>query len=175
MVPAPLSAPPALTTVPPTLAFPGPLPRRQLTQPSYCTPPHEISLDMSAKQKRKPASEHIRKLARLREAVKAGLVYESNPRHKAPWQAGRRGSLCPREITVEQAQDLLNTSILHGRKRYTADRQGRPFCARAHEPAKGRWHGYPVGWKEVPVQVQRLLLEKGLVTARQIGHFWEGI
>lgn len=76
---------------------------------------------------------------------------------------------------MEQAQELLNMSILYGKKRYATDGHGRPFCARAHEPGKGRWHGYPVGWKEVPIPVQKILLQKGLVSARQIGHFWEGI
>jgi hypothetical protein len=130
---------------------------------------------MSPRKRGEAASEYIAKLGRLREAIQAGLVYEGNAKHKAPWQAGRRGSLCPREVTVEQAQQLLNASILYGKKRYAVDNQGRPFCARAHEPARGRWHGYPVGWKEVPIEVQKTCREKGLVSTRQLGKFWEGI
>ena len=130
---------------------------------------------MSAKRNRKVVPEHVEKPGRLRETIQSGLVYQSNAKHKAPWQAGRRGSLCPKDVTVDQAQELLNTSILYGKKRYAADSQGRPFCAQAHQPARGRWHGYPVGWKEVPVPVQKILQQKGLVSARQIGHFWEGI
>ncbi|MGO9201260.1 MAG: hypothetical protein ACLQM8_12095 [Limisphaerales bacterium] len=129
---------------------------------------------MKTKKKKESAPGHIGNLGRLREAIGAGLVYEGNAKHKAPWQAGRRGSLCPREITVEQAQQLLNASIPHGTKRYAVDGQGRPFCGQAHEPAKGRWHGYPVGWREVPIEVQKAFQEKGLVSTRQIGHFWEG-
>jgi len=129
---------------------------------------------MSAKKKRKPAPDQNRRTARLREAIAAGLVYESNPKHRAPWQAGRRGSLCPRDITIQQAQVLLNSSILCGKKRYAADRQGHPYCAQAHEPTRGRWHGYPVAWKEVPVKVQTTFVQKGLVSTRQISDFWEG-
>jgi len=29
------------------------------------------------------------------------LNYVPNPKHKEPWQRGRRGSLCPREIDGE--------------------------------------------------------------------------
>ena len=130
---------------------------------------------MSRRRKRKAASEHVGNLGRLRQAIEAGLVYESNAKHKAPWQAGRRGSLCPREVTAEQAQKLLSTSIPYGKKRYAVDDQGRPFCAQAHEPGRGRWHGYPVGWKEVPIEVQKTLRQKGLVSTRQLGKFWEGI
>jgi hypothetical protein len=129
---------------------------------------------MSTKKRRESAPEHGGNLGPLREAIRAGLVYQSNPRHKVPWQAGRRGSLCPREITAEQAQELLNQSEPHGKKRYAVDGQGRPFCAQAHEPAKGHWHGYPVGWREVPDEVQKASQEKGLVSTRQIGQFWEG-
>src|SRR5256885_1281964 len=38
----------------------------------------------------------------LRQAIEAGLVYEGNPKHKEPWQGRRKGSLWPKEITIEQ-------------------------------------------------------------------------
>ena len=77
-------------------------------------------------------------------------------------------------VVLKQAQELLICSVLHGKKRYVADRQGRPFCAQAHDINKGRWHGYPVAWKEVPVEAQAALLQTGLVSTRQISDFWEG-
>ena len=77
------------------------------------------------------------------------LRYEPNPKHREPWQRGRRGSLCT-EVGVEQAQQLLNESVLVGEKRY-AVYQGRPYCAQAHE---GVWHGYPIGWVEVPAKLR---------------------
>jgi hypothetical protein len=83
--------------------------------------------------------------------------------------------LCPKEITAAQAQELLNQSIPHGKKRYSVDGLGRPFCAQAHLANRGRWHGYPVGWKEVPIQVQKVFKQKGLVSNRQLARFWEGI
>ena len=91
-------------------------------------------------------------------------VYEGSQKHKAPWQPGRKGSLCPADISVDRARQLLQTSILDGKKRYAADK-GRAFCARQHDAAKNRWHGYPVGWKEVPSAVRQQLMEAGAVTA----------
>jgi len=91
-------------------------------------------------------------------------VCEDSQKHKAPWQPGRKGSLCPADISVDRARQLLQTSILDGKKRYAADK-GRAFCARQHDAAKNRWHGYPVGWKEVPSAVRQQLMEAGAVTA----------
>src|SRR5437899_2817389 len=109
-----------------------------------------------------------KKSASPKAEAQAGLVYEGNPKHKVPWQAGRRGSLCPKDITAEQAQEMLRSSTLSGKKRYAVDSKGRPFAAQAHAPTKGRWHGYPVAWKEVPGEVRKTLQEKGLVSNRQV-------
>lgn len=110
--------------------------------------------------------------APLQEAIATGLVYVGNPKHKEPWIGGRRGSLCPKDITIEQAQALLNRSILYGKKRYAVDGQGRPFCAQASELKHGRWHGYPVKWREVPVEVQKSLKQKNLVSTKQFKRYW---
>ena len=102
------------------------------------------------------------------------LVYEGNPKHKAPWQSGRKGSLCPPDISLQRAQALLHESVVEGRKRYAVDK-GRAFCAQQHDAAKNRWHGYPASWKEVSVAIRRQLMENGLVTAREIKRYWEDI
>jgi hypothetical protein len=75
------------------------------------------------------------------------MVYESNPKHAEPWTSGRRGTLCPREITLQEAQRLLDTSDEWGAQRF-AVRDGRPYCANEHSP--GRWHGHPILWEKVP-------------------------
>lgn len=110
--------------------------------------------------------------AGLRAAVAAGLVYQGNPKHKHPWVGGRRGSLCPREITVEQAQAMLQSSMLHGKKRYGVDASGRPYCAQASDVHHGRWHGYPVKWREVPSLILKQVAEHGLVSRKQIDEAW---
>ncbi len=100
-------------------------------------------------------------------------VYEGNPKHKAPWQPGRKGSLCPADVSIERARELLQSSVEDGKMRFGADK-GRAFCARIHDTAKNRWHGYPVAWKEVPLPVRTQLLKTGAVAAREIKRYWEG-
>lgn len=98
------------------------------------------------------------------------MRYEGNPKHKEPWQRGRRGSLCPNEIDLKLAQTLLTQSEVSGRKRFAAQ-DGKAYCAREHRD--GLWHGYPVGWSEVPPAVRNLLIEKGKVTQREIKRNWD--
>jgi len=97
------------------------------------------------------------------------MVYESNPKHRDPWQPGRKGSLCPVSITTANAQALLEGSELDGKIRY-ATWEGRVFEAQEHQP--GRWHGYPVGWVEVPEKLRRKWQTDGLVSRRQIDEYW---
>ena len=105
-------------------------------------------------------------------ATNEPLNYVANPKHKEPWQSGRRGSLCPREIDRELAQRLLNESEPIGEKRY-AVHQGRPYCAQSD--GAGGWHGYPIGWKEVPARLRRqwVNVEKR-VLKRDIDRYWSG-
>ena len=99
-----------------------------------------------------------------------GMRYEGNPKHKEPWQRGRRGSLCPKEIDFKVAQTLLAESELSDRRRFAAH-EGIAYCAREHRD--GLWHGYPVGWSEVPPAVRNLLIETGKVTQREIKRNWD--
>lgn len=101
-------------------------------------------------------------------------VYEGNPKHKAPWQPGRKGSLCPKDVELARARELLQSSLPEGKQRYAVD-QGRAFCAQQHDPAKNRWHGYPIPWREVPASVRRRLRESGAVNPRDIKRYWEDI
>jgi len=95
--------------------------------------------------------------------------YEGNPKHKHPWQPGRRGSLCPKEIDVERAQELLAASVEIGAVRF-ATQGGRAFCAREHRA--GAWHGYPVGWREVPPKIRGEWLSAGLIARRDVKENW---
>jgi len=92
------------------------------------------------------------------------LVYESNPKHKLPWQAGARGSICPADVHP-LAQRLLDESDLVDNRRY-ATHDGRAFCARNH--AKDSWHGYPVLWREVPEVLRRKWLGEGKIKRRDL-------
>ena len=96
------------------------------------------------------------------------MRYESNRKHSDPWQRGRRGSLCPKEVRG-LALELLRNSEPDGDKRY-AVHQGRAYCAQHdHE---GVWHGYPVGWVEVPEYIRRSLQRRRQVSRREIRTYW---
>lgn len=96
--------------------------------------------------------------------------YEPDDKHKKPWQRGKkRGSLCPASLDLGSAQRLLRGSVPHNTKRYASD-GARAFCAQEHQP--GTWHGYPVGWEEVPPKVRADLIRDNGVTRRSIRQYW---
>lgn len=97
------------------------------------------------------------------------LVYESNPKHSEPWQPGRKGSICDQDVR-QHAATLLRDSELVGDKRFAVF-NGRAYCAQQHRP--GIWHGYPVGWIEVPPRLQRHWKQSGSLTKRQLKQYWE--
>lgn len=100
------------------------------------------------------------------------MEYEPNPKHKFPWQRGRRGSLCPHEIELDQAQALLDASEVDDampRKRFVVDR-ATAYCALQHGP--DRWHGFPISWREVPARLRRKWLNEGRITDRDMKRGW---
>ena len=98
------------------------------------------------------------------------LVYESNPKHSEPWQRGQRGSLCESEVRA-LAQELLRHSVeIEGRRYAVHDEKA--YCAQEHR--QGRWHGYPVGWREVPSKLVICWKKAGLVGNRARKRYWEG-
>ena len=97
------------------------------------------------------------------------MEYESNPKHSEPWQRGRRGSLCPKEVRPI-AEELLADSELVESKRY-AVHDGRAYCAQEHRP--GVWHGYPVGWKVVPPELRGRWRKQNRVRSRDIRQYWD--
>ena len=95
--------------------------------------------------------------------------YESNPKHAEPWQRGKKGSLCNEDMR-SLAQQLLDTSELVGDKRY-ACHEGKAYCAQEHR--SDCWHGYPVGWKEVPPTLVLKWTKADLVKRQDIRRYWE--
>jgi hypothetical protein len=97
------------------------------------------------------------------------LLYEPNPKHKEPWQRGARGSLCPKDV---DSAALLAASVIDPKrpgKRYATD-GNHAYCGQEHRP--GRWHGYPVQWKEVPAAIRRDLVASGKVSKRGLKEYW---
>jgi mono/diheme cytochrome c family protein len=92
------------------------------------------------------------------------MRYGPNPKHKEPWQRGRKGSLCP-PMPRSLPQEVLEQSVPYGQKRY-ACHEGRAYCAQCH--GQDRWHGYPVDWWEVPPSVRSDWLARGFLTKRQM-------
>jgi len=97
------------------------------------------------------------------------LIYESNPKHSDPWQIGKRGSLCEPEARPLAATLLLESVLWEG-KRY-AIHQGKAYCAQEHEP--NRWHGYPVGWLEVPSKLTLQWIREQRLSKRERKKYWE--
>ncbi len=112
------------------------------------------------------------------------LDYVGSKKHKRWTPGGAAGSICPdfthvvdgrnfggvepeawRGWSRTVAQRLLTNSVLHGRKRYAAER-GIAFCAQ--ETNDGTWHGYPVPWKQVPMDVRCRLIATRQATPVEI-------
>lgn len=96
--------------------------------------------------------------------------YESNPKHKEPWQRGRKGALCPKNIDQATARRLLSGSELVDGKRYAVD-DGRAYCAQEHRTDV--WHGYPVGWAEVPESLRREWRKVGRMKRKDVRDHWD--
>jgi hypothetical protein len=97
------------------------------------------------------------------------LIYESNLKHTDPWQVGRRGSICETEVRP-LAGRLLAESVEFDGKRY-AVHAGPAYCAQEHEA--NRWHGYPVGWVEVPAKLVRQWINAGVLRNHDRKKYWE--
>lgn len=97
------------------------------------------------------------------------LLYEPNPKHKEPWQRGARGSLCPKDADGPALLAASRVDPIHPGKRYATDGH-RAYCGQQHLP--GRWHGYPVQWREVPPAIRRGLVTDHQVSKREIREYW---
>ena len=98
------------------------------------------------------------------------LVYEKNDKHKLPWQPGRRGSLCPKNLPLGFAQKLLGEeSVLYNGSRWAVS-SGRAFKAQPH--LNGKWHGWPVGWMEVPQSLRERWRKEKKLRNRDERRYW---
>lgn len=93
-------------------------------------------------------------------------VYQGIPKHKHPWEQGRRGTLCPPDA---DGPALFSDSIPdpdNARRVYATD----GHCAYCAMPSNvvtddghDVWHGFPVTWQRVPWKVQRAWVSQGLI------------
>ena len=106
-------------------------------------------------------------------SAETALRYEPNPKHKTPWQPGRKGTMCP-AWSHKEASSLLTKSVAasKGGKRY-ATAGGTAFCGQEH--STGVWHGYPITWMEVPPVIRNRWIAEGTVTKRQVGKSWDAV
>jgi hypothetical protein len=91
-------------------------------------------------------------------------TYEPHEKHK--WPKGY-GSLCQRCISLEHAEELLQSAVAEStdrepKKLYAVCGEA-VFVARSHGQG---WHGYPVAGSEVPPSVIRDFQEQGLIDGR---------
>ena len=95
--------------------------------------------------------------------------YEPYPeKHKHPKGFG---SLCPKDMPLEAAQELLDRAVMVdglGNGKLWAALGEWCFCAH-RSPGSGpdAWHGFPVIGGEVDERVLNRLEEDGLITSRQ--------
>lgn len=82
------------------------------------------------------------------------LRYVPSPKHKSLPSRGVKGEMCPDDVDLERAQNLLEASLPGtGRKRWATD--GERFFA-AHPDGVGGWHGWPEPLERVPVAILRV-------------------
>jgi hypothetical protein len=73
---------------------------------------------------------------------------------------------------VQGAEPVLSyTRPAMGEKRY-AYHEGKAYCGKEHQP--GRWHGWPVGWVEVPEKLRTQWVKGGKVKRQDIERYWDG-
>jgi hypothetical protein len=97
------------------------------------------------------------------------MEYKSNPKHSEPWQRGQKGSQCDPTLRP-LALKILEESVLVGQKRY-AVHNGKAFCGQ--QEGNDVWHGYPVGWIEVPEKLRRNWIAAEQLSRRDVKKHWE--
>jgi hypothetical protein len=81
------------------------------------------------------------------------LLYVPSVKHKPVPSRGVKGDICPEDVDLDRAQELLEASVPDtGRKRWATD--GERFFA-AHPDGVGGWHGWPEPLERVPVAILR--------------------
>jgi hypothetical protein len=90
------------------------------------------------------------------------LRYVPSSKHKSVPTQGVKGTICPEDVDLGRAQELLEASVPDtGRKRWATD--GDRFFA-AHPDGAGGWHGWPEPVERVPVEILRAWRAAGKVS-----------
>ncbi len=94
--------------------------------------------------------------------------YVPNPKHKEPWQRGRRGALCGEADgpglfagAVEDPENPNRRWATDGVRFYVAQSPRHPDVT-----GDVHWHGYPVGALSVPTSVMRSWVAETKVSRR---------
>lgn len=79
--------------------------------------------------------------------------------------------MCPRDIAPSMARAMLRRALRspNGRRLYATD-GGRAYCGAEHAP--GEYHGFPVGWREVPPTITSAWVDQGLIKRRDVRRYW---
>jgi len=124
----------------------------------------------------------------MNQPVAPPLLYRGSQKHKNRPIAERKGTLCPewthhvpigsdlRDMAAHpwgctQAHSLFQQAVeLAGSWRRFATANGIAFEAKP--TGDGTWHGYPVPWETIPVDVLQQWLNDKKVNRRQVRKHW---
>lgn len=106
-------------------------------------------------------------------------------KHKSRPSEGAKGTLCPEwthlalgarlesdpfkhDWLKTEAHQLFSIAVPHpgGEERRYATKNGIAFEAKPTND--GTWHGYPIPWKSVPIEIMNVWLDREIVTNKQV-------
>jgi len=116
--------------------------------------------------------------------------YRGSQKHKARPSDGVKGTRCPEWSHATPAGGLEYDMFRHSWRRTEAHElfvkseespagSGKRYATAhgvafvAKETNDGTWHGYPVPWVDVPVELKNKWQDQGLVHKRDLRHFWD--
>ena len=126
--------------------------------------------------------------ARMTQPVPLPSRYRGSQKHKNRPIAERKGTLCPEWTHGTAGSDFRNDPFTHswsltqahtlfehavqsvGNKCCFATANGIAFEAKP--TGDGTWHGYPIPWESVPVNVLQQWIDSKMVTRRQVKKYW---
>lgn len=101
--------------------------------------------------------------ARLRLVVRRYDI-ETYKKHKRPkgW-----GALCPEHVTLQRAQELLDSGVEVEDAIYNIDDAicYRAFCHHEGVDGASLWHGHPIAWARLPIKAKQALVARGRLSS----------
>jgi hypothetical protein len=95
-------------------------------------------------------------------------LYEPSPKHKEP---KGYGTLCPKALTREEAQALLEVAVDDGLNETVLYAVESDWCFAARLTRRVEdgsvWHGYPILGRDVPEAILRAWRESGRIDRKQ--------